>query len=243
MLGYALLMALLSGNDNKDIKTILIIGIILAILLNKNKAPRRIRRARGRRARRILAAREAEINRRESTFDRIQDYLPIVTQVLELLITNYINKNNQQQNTNYEEDNYESDQGYDDPINRYQQDDNSQTVKEERPADNIEDVNNIAASVIRNEVASNNTSTAEEGKKFSNSEKGSYVAEDYYTNWVDYNITKIIKDIFHGDNVTLALANGQTVSGEVVGEYKGVLILRNSGKLNYIRGEAITSFS
>ncbi|WP_139902105.1 hypothetical protein [Clostridium thermarum] len=212
MLSYALLMALLSGNDNKDIKTILIIGIILAILLNKNKAPRRIRRARGRRARRILAAREAEIDRRrESTFEKIQDYLPIVTQVLELLITNCLNKNNQQQNTNYEEDNYESDQGYDDSINRDQQEDSSQS--------------------------------AEEGKKVVNSEKGSYVAEDDSVNLADYDITKIIKDIFHGDNVTLALTNGQTVSGEVVGEYKGVLILRNSGKLNYIRGEAISGFS
>ncbi|WP_163195049.1 hypothetical protein [Clostridium thermarum] len=212
MLSYALLMALLSGNDNKDIKTILIIGIILAILLNKNKSPRRIRRVRGRRARRMLAAREAEIDRRrESTFDKIQDYLPMVTQVLELLITNFLNKNNQQQNTNYEEDNYETDQGYDDSINRDQQEDSSQS--------------------------------AEEGKKVVNSEKGSYVGEDDFVNWADYDITKIIKDIFHGDNVTLALTNGQTVSGEVVGEYKGVLILRNSGKLNYIRGEAISGFS
>jgi hypothetical protein len=234
-------MALLSSNDNKNLKTLLIIGVILAVLLNKNKSARRVRRPRSRRARRIMAVREAERNeRRESTFDKIQGYLPVATQVLELLIASFLNKSNQQQDTNYEEDNYESEQ---DSIDNGSNQDNCEYDNEEMPADNVEDINSMLEALINEEKASSNEGAAIEENNPKDYEEKPYNVEDYSLNSLENDITKTIKDIFHGGNVTLALTNGQTVNGEVVGEYKGILILRNSGVLNYVRGEAISSFS
>lgn len=56
-------------------------------------------------------------------------------------------------------------------------------------------------------------------------------------------VAELIREIYHGLVVTVTLTSGQVISGEVIGLYNNILILRNDDKFNYIKGESITSFS
>jgi len=56
------------------------------------------------------------------------------------------------------------------------------------------------------------------------------------------NIAEVIKEAFHGAKVNLTLKNGESLNGEVIGEYNGFLILENCGILKCVDGNNIESF-
>jgi cytochrome b involved in lipid metabolism len=265
MLSYALLMALLYGTENKNLKTILAIATALSML--KGKSAKRVRRPRSRRARRILAERVVERkNNSEDTLQKVEVFLPIIAKVLEA-VTVKVKENRDEEKANSQanpkvskinvnnstkkkrsydqtlgntecEDNAECEDNvaYEDNV-PYEDNTSFEKVTEAPLANSIakdEETNNLEKNQLTEEKAKENTDVAYEGKV--------YKVDSYPISYGDEDITETIKDIFHGVNVTLMLNNGQTTNGEVIGAYKGILILRNTGVLNYIRGEAITSF-
>ena len=70
-----------------------------------------------------------------------------------------------------------------------------------------------------------------------------YNAEDMWKKDRIKSLAEEIKDAFHGTTVYLALKSGEKLQGEVVGEYKGFLILENCGIIKYVDSTDIESFS
>lgn len=294
MLSYALLMAMLYGTENKNLKTLLAIATALSML--KGKSAKRIRRPRSKRARRIMAERLAEReDKRENTFDKIELILPVAAKILETLTTKSratgnaqraevqgsarstgakvnINKSGSKKRNNNQfvegigrEDNveYEDDITYKDS-NSYEKD-NSYEKNNSHEKNNSNEENTVPEDTkasqeleeLQKEPTSDSVKSIEESEspvetdlpeeKIVDDNEVMYEVKEYKVDpypiiYSDNDITETIKEIFHGTNVTVTLNNGQTIIGEVIGSYRGILILRNASRINYIRGEAIARF-
>lgn len=240
MLSYALLMALLYGTENKNLRTLLAMATAFTML--KGKSNKRVRRPRSKRARRIMAARAAEReNNSGDTLGKIEVLLPIVAKVLETITVKAKDSGAEQK---IDENKVCKRSIRNVPRN---------SGEDEEPRDNSEYRENRSiqqaaespvASPLQNDLETKTVHDSEivEETKESSEAGAVYKISNFPLDYEEENIAETIKELFHGTNVTLVLNNGQNINGEVVGDYKGILILKSSGILNYIREETIVSF-
>ncbi|MDP4089984.1 MAG: hypothetical protein Q8930_12030 [Bacillota bacterium] len=251
MLTYALLMIMLYGGENKNLKTILIIAALLGFLGKPKK--KRLRR-RGRRRRGAISPAQDDPD-----YDKTELILSAVQSVLNYININAQAKNNQQAsaenasnqagpgNSELDRDNESHSTLNSDSA------DNGEIQDEDDPAGNDEEIRlngeperNLPAAaqqVGKVDKAAVNPTARREMRVDNRLNQGLDMMEDEEFPLRRMDITEVIKDIYQGVNITVALSNGNSVDGEVIGTYQGILILRSMGILNYIRGGAIVSFS
>jgi hypothetical protein len=215
MLSYALLIALLYAGENKSLKTLLAIATALTML--KGNSTKKVRRPRSRRARKILAERAiAKKEKKEEILDKVQLVLPVIIKAIELFTANTSNN-----------------------IPKAEERDPREDIKNE------EDKNAFAehedSSLTDNEIA--DITIIEDDEDSLEVDDIVYNAEDMWKKDRIKSLAEEIKDAFHGTTVNLALKSGEKLQGEVVGEYKGFLILGNYGILKYVDSTDIESFS
>ncbi len=255
MLPYALLMAMLYGGENKNLKTVLIMVALLAYLGNPRDRRRR-RRGRRRVNNRSLLDTNDDVDKTELILAAVQsvlNYINISSQAKKNLQTSeehVIGEGNagreatkeravsQQpgRGRNNDEMNREVNPRHGTRQSRVNRaippssDENQSPavdIAENRRTESRRAENNLPAERRLNSSISHNTQD-------DNREVSCMKKKD---------ITEVIKEIYHGVNISGGLSNGKTATGEVVGVYEGILILRDMGMLNYISGEAIVNFS
>lgn len=258
MLAYALLMIMLYGGENKKFKTILIAAALLAFLRGSRKRPRRRRGRRHRNNQRSIQAYD--------DVDKTQLMISAVQSVLNYLNVSAQARQNQQ---GHENEAVQSAAGSDTVGDDRKVDSdraagsglrNNEELSEEgtasdnqEPADgaaqlstNRDPEQNLPAAADpddENNTRANNSAGEKETRLSSRHSQRVYRVDNEPYETIRKDITEVILEIYQGVNITLALSNGNTASGEVVGLYHGILILRNAGIINYIKGEAIVSFS
>lgn len=258
MLAYALLMIMLYGGENKNSKTILIALALLAFLGGFKK---RTRRRRGRRHRN----RSGSIQDIDDA-DKAQLLLSAVQSVLNYLNVRAQSRQDQQaQQDEAVQSAGSSDTPGDDPkagSNRAfrARSGSNKELSDEGTVSDSQEPQRAAVQLSANRdpeqklpVAADPDGDNNKGTNNSDGEKETglncrhnqsvYRIDNEALETIRKDITEVILEIYQGVNITLSLSNGNTVSGEVVGLYHGILILRNAGIINYIKGEAIVSFS
>jgi len=223
MLSYALLLALLYAGDNKNLKTLLAIATALAML--KNSSSKKVRRPRSKRARRILAERAlAKREKREEVLDKVQVLFPVIIKAIELFTAN--------KNTNSNS-------------SKYEKKEDKRKEKNQKPKETQTDYEN--SSLTYNQIGDITIIDESENKidKVEEQVQGKEIVDNAEGLWIrkgKKNIAEVIKEAFHGAKVNLTLKNGESLNGEVIGEYNGFLILENCGILKYVDGNNIESF-
>lgn len=216
MLSYALLIALLYAGDNKKLKTLLAIATALAML--KGNSTKKVRRPRSKRARRILAERAlAKKEKKDQMLDKVQVFLPVIIKAIELLTANASN------NTSGHGDNKAT----------------KQTTSNNTKRADVEA--NEGGSFT--DIQIDDITIKEDEYKQRQVEQLLYNPEDRLIKEEAKNLAEVIKENFHGTTVNLTLKSGERLNGEVIGEYKGFLILESKGILKYVDGNNIDSFS
>ena len=248
MLAYALLMIMLYGGENKNSKTILIALALLAFLGGSKK---RTRRRRGRRHR----SGSGSIQNIDDA-DKAQLILSAVQSVLNYLNVRAQSRQDQQaQQDEAVQSAGSSDTPGDDPkagSNRAfrARSGSNKELSDEGTVSDSQEPQRAAVQLSANRdpdgdnnKGTNNSDGEKETGLSSRHNQRVYRIDNEALETIRKDITEVILEIYQGVNITLSLSNGNTVSGEVVGLYHGILILRNAGIINYIKGEAIVSFS